>query len=193
MGGFNLTADQTRFKDIDAQNDFGQSVGASLQSGIAGSLFGPQGLGLVKDPITEFKQQQIQRQAEEQLQQRQASDTQRDAFRMQTLQGLMNQDPTTSLGFQRALGQSRNAISQSLGASGLGDSPFGAALQGQAAGSLAADFEQQRMNQIFQALGLNIQELGMSSDQITNLLAQFGNDPNMLLEWAKVIAGAIPG
>lgn len=149
--------------------------------------------GIVKDPMAEWQQREIQRKGEAEIERRQASDAQRDQFLTQTIGEILNTDPTKSLGFQRALEQSRGEIDRSLGASGLGSGGFAAGLHGQAAAQLGADFEQQRMNQLFQALGLNIQQLGMSSDQIAELLAQFGNDPNMLLEWAKAIGGMIPG
>lgn len=111
--------------------------------------------------------------------------TQQDLVRQ-----LMSQDPTTSRGFQQALAQSQGAVGRSLGASGLGDSPFAAALQGQAAGNLGAQFEQQRMQQLFQALGLN-PGLAASPELSAKLLEMLSNQPDLLASLLPLLgAGA---
>lgn len=134
--------------------------------------------GSFATPKKDTALQSVVRQGEEQIGALAGRASALGPIRMDVINDLLQQDPTRSLGFQRSLAQSRGEIGRSLGASGLGDSPFAAALQGQAAGRLAADFEQQRMGQLFQALGLNIAELQQSPELAARFIEMLSQMPD---------------
>ena len=164
------------------------AIGEMVQEGFAQST--PLGwLGIVKDPMAEAQKRSAQQASEAQLAGAGAQATMLRSTQADLVKQLMNQDPTTSRGFQQALQLQRGEIGRSLGASGLGDSPFAAALQGQGAGQLAADFDQRRMQQLFQALGIN-SDLAASpelSAKIMEMLSQSDGSEESIASIIKLI------
>lgn len=161
----------------------GSALGmAQARAGLGGSIDAGKELQRFFDPAGVARQEKLDLSmgaAEKQAAEAAGQSSALRGFQMDIIKDLMSQDPTKSLGFQRALQQAQGGIGRSLGASGLGDSPFAAALQGQAAGNLAANFEQQRMGQLFQALGLN-PGLAASPEMAQRIIEMLSNQPDLL-------------